>query len=276
VPVSVPVSVPSTVSAAVSSTEPVPDGGVGPTWTVVEVVDGDTIRVDGPGGEQRVRLIGVNAPELGECFHDEATERLRELVAGSGVRLVSDESDTDRFDRLLRFVETVDGTDVNGELVRSGVARSQRYEPDVSRNDRYDALQTEAQQARRGLWAPDACGAPVASADVRIGVDLQYDAPGDDNLNLNGEWVRFTNEGAAGLDLTGWLLADESSTHRYRFDELVLPPGGSVTVFTGCGTDSQTERYWCNEGSAVWNNSGDTVFLQDPNGNVVVSQSYRG
>lgn len=260
-------------------------GGDGSGWTVVEVVDGDTIQVAGPDGRERVRLIGINAPEQGECFYDRATAVLQELVAGSEVRLVRDVSDRDRFDRLLRFVETVDGEDidgehidggdVNGELVRLGAARSQRFEPDVSRNDLYDELQSEAQEDGRGLWAPDACGAPLATDGVDIAIEIRYDAPGDDNTNLNGEWVRFINDGDELLDLTGWQVADESSTHRYRFDELTLRPGGSVTLFTGCGSDSPTERYWCKEDSAVWNNSGDTVFLQDPSGNVVVSESYR-
>jgi hypothetical protein len=48
----------------------------------------------------------------------------------------------------------------------------------------------------------------------------------------------------------------------------------SVTLFTGCGTDDDTNRYWCASGSAVWNNSGDTVFLRDGKGNIVVSLSY--
>ena len=39
-------------------------------------------------------------------------------------------------------------------------------------------------------------------------------------------------------------------------------PGAAVTLFTGCGTDTDVERYWCNSDSAVWNNGGDTVFLR--------------
>ena len=47
-----------------------------------------------------------------------------------------------------------------------------------------------------------------------------------------------------------------------------------VTLFSGCGPDDETARYWCMSGSAVWNNSGDTVFLRDPSGNIVASLSY--
>ena len=47
-----------------------------------------------------------------------------------------------------------------------------------------------------------------------------------------------------------------------------------MRLFTGCGTDVAGEVYWCEEGSAVWNNSGDTAFLLDPSGNTVHFWSY--
>jgi len=78
------------------------------------------------------------------------------------------------------------------------------------------------------------------------------------------------------LDLNGWTVADESASHRYTFRNLIVQPGASVTLYTGCGTDTDTDRYWCNTGSAVWNNTGDTVFLRDPNGNLVISETYTG
>lgn len=122
-------------------------------------------------------------------------------------------------------------------------------------------------------WSPDACG-PATSGATDIAVEVNADAPGDDGQNLNGEWVRFTNRGMATVDLDGWQVADESASHRYRFSDLRLDPGRSVTLFSGCGADDDTSRYWCVSGSAVWNNSGDTVFLRDGRGNIVVSLSY--
>jgi endonuclease YncB( thermonuclease family) len=244
-------------------------------WTTSEVVDGDTIHVVGPDGEQTIRMIGINAPERGECFYDEATSALRFSLGDRGLRLVTDVSDVDQYGRSLRYIELPDGTDVGAQLVEGGYVRSHHYAPDISRNDEYDQLQAKAEQAGVGLWAPDACGPPVAS-DVSIAVDGQYDAPGDDNDNLDQEWVRFTNTGAAPIDLSGWQVADESSSHRYTFDTLTLAPGATVKLFTGCGSDTETERYWCNEDSAVWNNGGDTVFLRDPSGNNVVAETYRG
>jgi micrococcal nuclease len=242
-------------------------------WRSTEIVDGDTLYVSGPTGELEVRIIGINTPESGECFSAEATDALAELVDGNDLVLVADRSDVDQFGRALRYVEMTDGVDVGAELVANGFAIARRYPPDDARSDTYAELQRDAQREGRGLWAPDACGSSDLDG-VDIVIDVNADAPGDDGLNLNGEWVRFTNAGAEAVDLDGWEVADESASHRYTFTDLRLEPGAEVTLFSGCGPDDETARYWCVSGSAVWNNSGDTVFLRDRNGNIVASLSY--
>ena len=242
-------------------------------WRSTEIVDGDTLYVSGPLGELEVRIIGVNTPEAGECFSEEATDALAELVTGNDLVLVVDRSDVDQFGRALRYVETTDGVDVGAELVANGFAIARRYPPDDARADVYAELQQTAQREGRGLWASDACGASDLDGVV-IEIEVNADAPGDDGQNLNGEWVRLANAGGEAIDLDGWEVADESASHRYTFDDLRLAPGADVTLFSGCGPDDETARYWCVSGSAVWNNSGDTVFLRDPNGNIVASLSY--
>ena len=242
-------------------------------WRSTTVVDGDTLYVAGSAGELEVRVIGVNTPESGECFFDEATDALADLVEGTDLVLVADRSDVDQFGRALRYVETVDGVDVGAALVEGGFAIARRYPPDDARADAYAALQREARRAGRGLWASDACGAGDVD-DVDIGVEVNADAPGDDGENLNGEWVVFTNLGAAPVDLDGWEVADESASHRYEFADLRLAAGAEVSLLSGCGRDDDTTRHWCASGSAIWNNSGDTVFLRDANGNIVVAYSY--
>jgi micrococcal nuclease len=242
-------------------------------WRSTELVDGDTLYVSGPLGELEVRLVGVNTPEAGECFSEEATDALADLVTGNDLVLLVDRSDVDQFGRALRYVETTDGVDVGAELVANGFAIARRYPPDDARADLYAELQQTAQREGRGLWASDACGASELDG-VDIEIEVNADAPGDDGLNLNGEWVRFTNAGVEEIDLAGWEVADESASHRYTFDHLRLAPGADVTLFSGCGPDDESNRYWCVSGSAVWNNSGDTVFLRDPNGNIVTSLSH--
>jgi micrococcal nuclease len=258
----------TTTSVAPETETPTPaaDGA-----RVVDVVDGDTIRVEVAGEQESVRLIGINAAERGECLSDEATERLQDLVAGQTVELVVDRTDRDLYGRLLRHVE-VEGVDVGAELVRSGLALARDYPPDTSRSDEYSAAQRTAEEAGVGMWAADACGSATSTADVVIDA-IRFDADGDDNENLNDEWIRIANRSGSAVDLAGWVLKDTSATHRYSFPGgFSLEAGASVTVRTGCGTDSATDLHWCNQGSAVWNNSGDTAFLLDPAGNIVASQ----
>ncbi|MDI6811717.1 MAG: lamin tail domain-containing protein [archaeon] len=55
--------------------------------------------------------------------------------------------------------------------------------------------------------------------------------------------------------------------------------GATVTLYTGAGKDTTTELYWNSSGcrcNAVWNNDGDTLYLRDMNGNLVMSYSYSG
>ena len=122
------------------------------TVRVIQVVDGDTVVIE---GGQRVRYIGIDTPELGppaEPFAIEARQANRVLVEGKEVRLEKDASETDRYGRLLRYVY-VDGTFVNAELVRQGLAHARDYPPDTRRQDTLNEMEDEARQAGRGIWA---------------------------------------------------------------------------------------------------------------------------
>lgn len=269
---------PSTTSSESTTTRVVPSASTTsapsalPEVVVLSVTDGDTLRVAVDGVSEPVRLIGINAPEDDECLAAEAAQRLAELVDTGPIRLESDVSDRDQYERLLRYVYAGD-LFVNEQLVAEGLALARRYEPDTALAEVLEAAQARALEAGVGMWAPNACGTPAA-ADIVIG-EIRYDADGDDNFNLNDEWVELINHGGTSLDLTGWSVKDESASHRYRFpDGFTLDSGASVRLHTGCGNDSASALYWCNQGSAVWNNSGDTVFVLDPSGNVAVSQSW--
>lgn len=262
----------SPTTSSTGSVAPLPTGWV--RAEVVEVVDGDTIDVRfGNGSVERVRLIGTNSPEGGECYAEEAMAGLTALVLGEDVLLEPDTSDRDQFGRLLRYVWTTDDRLVNEITVEEGWAIAREYPPDTARADQLETAQLHAMEEDVGLWAPDACGASNP-ADVQI-THIEYDAPGDDNFNLNGEWAEVTNADDVPVDLTSWTLKDESASHRYVFPNgFILQPEETVRVFTGCGQDTLRQLYWCNSGSAVWNNSGDTGFLVNPEGNIVHSYAY--
>lgn len=126
---------------------------IGNTALVVEVIDGDTIRVQFADGRvEKVRYIGINAPELNRPGGKEAKLVNERLVGGKTVTLVKDVSDRDRYGRLLRYVY-VDSVFVNAELVRLGYAQAATYPPDVKYSDYFVQLEREAREKGAGLWS---------------------------------------------------------------------------------------------------------------------------
>ncbi len=131
----------------------------GDTARVVRVVDGDTIRVALPSGEEPVRYIGIDTPESVkpgspvECFAKRASAFNERLVGGERVRLVRDVEARDRYGRLLAYVYRVrDGLFVNAELVRRGYATVATFPPNVAHEREFRRLANRARLSGRGLW----------------------------------------------------------------------------------------------------------------------------
>jgi len=125
---------------------------------VVQVIDGDTVRVELDGRRSLVRYIGLDAPEVestrqaGEPGGNEATAFNQEMVAGREVHLERDISDTDQYGRLLRYV-WVDGVMVNAELIRQGMADGREYPPDVRYAGWFYDLEGLARREGLGIWS---------------------------------------------------------------------------------------------------------------------------
>jgi endonuclease YncB( thermonuclease family) len=129
------------------------------TAVVARVEDGDTIRL---GDGRSVRYLGIDAPERGEPFYDEATRENRRLVEGRGVELLSGGPEAaDRYDRVLSIIRTreqngASPVDVNASLVRAGLASvylaraDSVEEPELSR---LLEAQGKAITERKGVWS---------------------------------------------------------------------------------------------------------------------------
>ena len=112
------------------------------------VVDGDTfVMEDG----RKVRLIGVDTPEFGERYFNDAKQKMFELVFGKKVMLVRDVSEYDKYGRILRYVY-VDGKFVNLEMVEGGYARVLTIPPDVKYSKKFINAQTKARKEKLGIW----------------------------------------------------------------------------------------------------------------------------
>ena len=121
---------------------------------VTRVVDGDTIRADLAGIEERIRYIGIDTPETDQPYGSEATRANRALVEDETVELRFDVDRRDRYGRLLAYVHLEDGTMVNARLLEMGFAQVMTVPPNVRHVDHFVELQRAARAAERGVWAP--------------------------------------------------------------------------------------------------------------------------
>jgi endonuclease YncB( thermonuclease family) len=129
-------------------------------YPVVKVVDGDTIDVEVNGKKQRIRLIGIDAPEVHnpdtpvECFGAEATQEAEAALKGARVRLEADSSqdDKDKYDRWLRFVWLEGGENFNLQMIEGGYAREYTYDKVYKYQTEFKAAEQEAKLNKRGLW----------------------------------------------------------------------------------------------------------------------------
>jgi micrococcal nuclease len=133
-----------------------------PDVGVVEwVIDGDTVDIDIGGREERVRLIGIDTPELHtetgapECMAPEAREfSASQLPAGTEVRLERDVVGRDDYGRLLAYVyRRDDDAMVNELIVAGGYARPLTIAPNDAHRDRFVAAAHAAEAAGLGLWS---------------------------------------------------------------------------------------------------------------------------
>jgi micrococcal nuclease len=130
------------------------------TGTVVQVRDGDTIQVRIGDQIEKVRYIGMSAPEFQHPKKGEqpggreAMEANRKLVDGKAVRLELDVQERDRYGRLLAYVY-VGGVMVNAELVGAGFARVNSTPPNLRHHAALSRRQREARSLRLGLWKDD-------------------------------------------------------------------------------------------------------------------------
>ena len=114
--------------------------------TVVRIIDGDTFVSD----RGRVRLYGMDAPEIGRACSRKATQRLRRL-AGETVRVEGGPRSSDPFGRLLYYVYTRSGASIDETLVREGLARA--WTRDGQHREFLTGVETEVRQHGTGcLW----------------------------------------------------------------------------------------------------------------------------
>ena len=149
-----------------------PDEKVSTTlYSVVKVVDGDTIDVVIDDKTERLRLIGINTPETAdprkpvECFGREASNRAKELLDGKKVSLESDplQGERDKYGRLLRYVFLENGSNFNLKMIEDGYAYEYTYDGSYKYQQEFKLAQKKAEENKTGLWGEGCQSHPIVT-----------------------------------------------------------------------------------------------------------------
>jgi endonuclease YncB( thermonuclease family) len=266
---------------------------------VTFVGDGDTVnvRLDGMNKKAfgpRVRISGIQAMEeytytsdrkkrRGECHANEATARLEGLVKQSKgrVQLVAQHASSRSGRRLRRQVRVKINhrwRDVGRILMEEGHALPLANKTEWALNKSYRRLAQRAAARHIRLWNPHYCGVgPEQFARLRVWVNSN--PPGRESKGRSGEWARIRNlDRARSVAIGRWWLRD-SGLRRYTFQAgAAIPPGGTVTLYVGHGTNTGTDLFWGLH-KAVFDNesshgSGDGAYLFDPQGDLRAWMMY--
>ncbi len=263
------------------------------------VADGDTVDVKlSTGKTVRVRLLSIQAMEQytypesnqgikGECHAAEATLRLRDLIYQKEVRLSSFSSSIKSRGRQYRFISVqIDGVwrDVGAYLISEGLALPMLNPTEYSYNWYYMAFSQWAAKRGVGLFNTSFCG-DGPDQNAQLSVSVQWDAPGNDATNGNGEYMAITNGGTAAVDLSGWWVRDSGlqgwKGRHYTFPKgTSIPAGGTIRVHPDKGHHTATDYYMGDHGPIFENVEtgkvfmGDGGYLFDPQGDLRAWQQY--
>ena len=140
---------------------------------LLAVTDGDSILARCQQTSERIRLIGIDAPELHHGEHSErqsnqygqSDEQVRQLgkqarshlssilKIGETLELRQDREMRDRYGRLLAYVYTSDGTMINSRMIADGFATPMTIKPNTAHKLEFEQLYASARRERRGIWS---------------------------------------------------------------------------------------------------------------------------
>ena len=264
-------------------------------WTTKTTTDHDTVRewveardavpahATTTGDEGDLDIVGIDFTELEsdanleDVSWDDFFEKFES--AGLAFRYRDEEQHGERsyFHRFVRREETgvadVPEADVSVVAVGATATPSDR-QTDPEHPDRPEMESASEMNLESSSEGTDAETERRPALTVGLVVDeIREDARGYDHWNENDEYVVFRNDGEQSLDLAGWTVENsDGKTYEFR-EEFVLDPERAVTLHSGSGEDTDTDRYWGSE-RAVWKNTGDVLTVRDADGRQVIRVSY--
>jgi len=122
-------------------------------YHVIRVIDGDNVVINLDGEDTNLRLIGVDAPELGLPYSNDAKQFLANLLIGEEVYLEYGDELKDKYGRTLAYVyRSPDHFFVNCEIVRQGYGRAYTKYP-FKYMEEFLSYEQKAKEHKKGLWS---------------------------------------------------------------------------------------------------------------------------
>lgn len=216
------------------------------------IVDGDTIDATINGSKQRIRLIGINAPESGkssdfnkdEPMYAEAKQYLIDNLLYKNITLIVNKNNELRFDSYNRLLAIVinNGKIVNLEMLKNGLAETYYLDNELVISDVWKQIESEAKQNYLSLWKNFNKNEIIINEILPnpIGSDKEY------------EWIELYNNTDQPIDIGGWYLDDAKyGSKPYLFpDSTIILPNDFLLVPIG-------------QSKIALNNTSDEVNLFD-------------
>jgi len=222
------------------------------TFFVERVIDGDTFVIN----KTSVRMLGINTPERGEKYYAEAKEFLSKKVLNKSVKLEFGKEKYDLYKRILAYTFTDEN--VNLEIVKNGFANF--YFP--SGKDKYYSEFYTA-------W--ENC----VKKNINLcekSTDKCADCIFLEQFDVASQKIIFENTCGFDCNLNNWWIKDEGRK-KFIFDNFILKKNSYVEIVVGNFTNTPQKLFWKNE-KYVWTETGDTLFLRDSSGKLVLWKNY--
>lgn len=238
---------------------------------VTRYVDGDTFHVrlrcppPGPAADEKVRLMAIDTPELGEPGAAEAARYVQQRTANADIYLAFDFRRRDRFDRLLAYVYLADGTLLNARLLECGLAEPFRGERNHF-SDQFERLAAGPRPADCPAAAPERAARAAAAPDAVIIESVVNDG--------RSEHLLLRNASGAAVDVSGWQVRDDDGTNLMIPATAPLAPGAALALCSGRGCVGNVRPTLTLTEENIWGNGGDAAFLHDTRGEQVSSHCY--
>ncbi|MCX6749756.1 MAG: thermonuclease family protein [Candidatus Pacearchaeota archaeon] len=220
---------------------------------VDRIIDGDTIE----SNDTSIRLLGINCPEKGEVYYNEAKEFLSSEILNKTVTLKFGKEKEDRYGRTLAYI-FLNNENINLKLVEKGLANY--YFPSGK-----DGYYSSFADAWKSCIDKNISLCKASNDKCSRCIELK-------KLDVKEDSILLYNSCGFSCDLTGWTIKDEGRK-KFVFSDFSLNENNEAKIINGSKTNTYSTLYWSGY-SYILTSSGDTIFLRDENNGLVLWKSY--